>query len=117
MQWSDSSLQSNEVSYWSSNSADSSNNPYRFEHLHILQGNTSGIDYNNNSNDDELVEDLDNSAVEDAVEAEAAPLSVRKIIVANPRPDLLAKLPIKYLFLICHQGFSTTQWMILERCL
>ncbi len=71
MPWSTPSLQSNNVSYWSSNSADSLNDPYRFNHLYIPQGNMSGINDDNNSDNNELVEDLDNDAVEDAVEAEA----------------------------------------------
>jgi hypothetical protein len=36
------------------------------------------------------------------------------IIEANPRPDLLSRLTIKYLFLICLQGFATTQRAILK---
>jgi hypothetical protein len=39
------------------------------------------------------------------------------IIEANPRPDLLARLTVEYLFLICLQGFTTIQQMILECCL
>jgi hypothetical protein len=86
MPQSDSSLHSDEVSYWSSNSADSSNNPYRFEHLHIPQGSMSGIDDNDNFDDGKSAEDLDKNAMEDAVEAETNPLPVRIIIEANPRP-------------------------------
>jgi hypothetical protein len=96
------------VSYWSSNSADSLNDTYRFDHLHIPQGNTSGINGNNNSNDNKSAEDLDNNAIEDAVEAEANPLPVRVIIEANPCPNLLTRLTIKYLFLNCLQGLATT---------
>jgi hypothetical protein len=117
MQWTDLSLNSNNVSYWSSNSADSSNNPYRIDHLHIHQGNTSGINDDDNSDDNKLAQDLNNNAVEDAVEAVANPLPVHVVIEANPCPDLLARLTIKYLFLICLQGFATTQQRILERCL
>ncbi len=55
--------------------------------------------------------------MEDAVEAEANPLSVHVMIEANPCPDLLARLTVEYLFLICLQGFTTIQQMILECCL
>jgi hypothetical protein len=110
----DSSLNSKDVSYWSSNSVDSSNNPYRFNHLHIHQGNMSGINDDDNSNNNESAEDLNNDAMEDFVEAEVNPLPVRMIIEANPCPNLLARLTVEYLFLICLQGFATTQRTILE---
>jgi hypothetical protein len=114
MPWSDSSSNSNDVSYWSNNSADSSNNPYRFDHLHIPQGNTSGINDGNISDDNELAEDLDNDAMEDTVLAKANPSPVHVIIEANQRTDLLARLTVKYVFLICLQGFTTIQRTILE---
>jgi hypothetical protein len=113
MPWYDSSFHSNKVSYWSSNSTDSLNNPYIFEHLHIPKGNTSGINDDDKSDDDELVKDLDN-AMEDAVEAEANPLPVHMIIEANPCPKLFARLTVEYLFLVRLQSFATTQRTILE---
>jgi hypothetical protein len=108
-----SSEYSNNVSHWSDNSysTNNSNNCYCFDHLHDLQENTS------NNNDNKSVEDLDNYAVDDTNKAEAHPLPVRMIIDANPRPNLLARLTVEYLFINQLQGFTTTQRTILERCL
>jgi hypothetical protein len=42
------------------------------------------------------------------------PIPVHVIIDANPCPDLLARLTVKYLFINQLQGFATTQRTILE---